>query len=141
MLENGPDKPDEKRMRVGHGTLVFRVVLHPDEPGVIRDLYHLHQIPVRRKAAENHPGGLKGLPVLVVELVSMPVPLTYFVRAIDCVNPGRMDEFRRIGPKAHGAAFVIVSLAGHGVIALHPFLEVVDDRFKPFLARLMVKFL
>ena len=55
-------------------------------------------------------------------------------RAVNLGNFGPFAERGVIGPKAHGAAFVITNLAFDLVVALHPFLKVIDHRLKPFLA-------
>ena len=69
------------------------------------------------------------------------------VAFLDCggaVNLGHFRAFlklRRISAQPHGAAFVVVHLAGDLVVALNPFLQVVNHGGKAFAAGLVIEFL
>ena len=61
--------------------------------------------------------------------------------AIDFSDFGALCKSCIIGAKAHGAALVIAHFAFNLVVALDPFLQVINHRRKAFLARFVVKLL
>ena len=76
------DEVAEERMRAVGAALELRVVLHADEPGMLRQLDDLHQIAVGVDAADAHAGLDKLAAIQVVELVAMAMALEDILRAI-----------------------------------------------------------
>ncbi len=115
--------------------------LNADEPGVVLDLDDLGKLSIGRHAAEDQPALFQLVAVLDVDLVTVAVAFLDHRGAVDARDGGAFLQVRGIGPKAHGAALGVCRLAGHGVVALNPFLQVVNDRGEAFGAGLVVKLL
>jgi len=75
MVQGGPDKGPEERVRISGAGLEFGMKLTAHEPGMIGQFDHLHQLPIGRNPADHQTMGFQEVPVLVVHLVSMSVPV------------------------------------------------------------------
>ena len=84
------------------------------EPGMIRQLNHLDQI-VDRKAGEADARLLETLAIIIVDFITMAVPLIDFQFAVDRGSERTLLQCYPLGPKSHGAAHVGI------LVALLPF--------------------
>src|SRR5260370_14736503 len=116
LQERGAYEIAKQRVRaVGSGSKLG-MELRSYEPGVVRQLDDLDKAPVRRHAAEHHPGFAERFAVLVVELEAVTVALVHDLFAISLVRERTRDELARIEAEAHrGAHLVDVPLLGHEV--------------------------
>ena len=62
-------------MRVEGCGLKLWMELTSDKPGMVFYFYHLHELAIRRNAAQNQTVFLEYLVVTVINLISMPVTL------------------------------------------------------------------
>ncbi|MPL84476.1 hypothetical protein SDC9_30441 [bioreactor metagenome] len=137
----GLHQPGEQRMRREGFRLQLRMELHADEPGVILHLDDLGQPAIGRHAREHQPAGLQLVAILDVDLVAVAVAFLDLRGAIDLGDLRAFLQDRGIGAKPHRAALVVIELALDPVVALHPFLQVIDDGGEALLAGLVVEFL
>ena len=114
--------------------------LHADVPWVIFDLDNLGQAAVRGHAREDQTAFFELVPVFRVHLIAVAVAFLDLGRAIDLGHFRAFGQGRGIGAQTHGAAFVIGGFAAHGMVALHPFFEVVNHRLKALFAGFMIEF-
>ena len=71
----------------------------------------------------------------------MAVTLLDLGCAVDLGHLRPLRERGGVSPEAHGPALVVVQVARHWVVALNPFLEVIDHRLKPLAAGLVIELL
>ena len=74
MRHRRADEPRKERVRTRRAGFEFRVRLRSDEPRVVAQLHHFHDVLVRGDAADVHPRVLQRLAVVVVDLITMAVP-------------------------------------------------------------------
>jgi hypothetical protein len=102
---------------------------------MIAPFHDLGQPAVGRHARKLQPGLLQPVAIGDVDLVAMAMALLDAGRAIDRRRARAFGQDRVIGAQPHRAALVVVGLRCDGVVALHPFLEVIDHRLEPLLPR------
>ena len=113
------DEVPEKRMRGGGATLEFRVGLAGHEPGMVWQLYHLHQTAVGRGARNHQPCLFQGVPIGVAHLETVAMALGNVRRALSLQRLGALFQHAGVGPQPHGAPLVLdVGLVGHEVYHL-----------------------
>src|SRR5712664_596688 len=106
----------EQRVRAVRSRAKLGVELGRHEPGVVGQLDDLHQAPVRRHAAENHPRLTERLAVLVVELEAVAVALVHDLFTVSLVSERSREKLAWIQAQAHGGAHLVdVPLLGHEV--------------------------
>ncbi len=115
------------------------VELDADKPGVVLDLDDLGEFAVGAHAGKDQPAGLKLVAVLHVDLIAVAVALVNHGAAVDGGDLGALGQVGGIGAQPHGAALGVGLMPRDGVVALHPFLEVVDHGGEAF--GVMVEFL
>src|SRR5579884_602438 len=130
LLERGFDEAGEERVRLERPALELRVKLNPDEPGVIRPLDDLGQLPVGGHAREQQAGALQLVLVVDVDLVAVAMPLADVVAAVDRVNDAVSGELRRIGAEPHRSAEVAAGGALLQPLLAHPLGDEADDRLR-----------
>src|ERR1051326_2967008 len=99
------NKIAEKGMRAIGSTLKLRVKLRTHKPAMVRQFNNFDQIIIGRAAADDHAVSLCALPILVVELVAMPVTLKNNGLAIGLVGFGTRGEATDPVTKPHGTTF------------------------------------
>ena len=116
--------------------------LHADEPGVVGIFDHLGQLAVGRHTGKAQARLFQLLAIGRVHFIAVAVAVLDFdSTAVNLADPRIRGQDGGIGTQPHGAAFVVRHLALHGIIALHPFLEVIDDRREAGLAGFVVELL
>ena len=70
-------------MRPGGTALQLRVELTSDEPGMVRELDHLHEVFIWGCARHDQAVLLEQLTVFVVDLIPMAVSLADLARSVD----------------------------------------------------------
>ena len=94
----------------------FGVVLHAHKEGPVGQLHGLHQLSIRRQAAQGEPGGGQRLPIGVVELIAVAVPLHDLPSTVAALHRRAPPDHAGVGPQTQGAALVdVLTLAGHEV--------------------------
>ncbi len=96
----------EQRVRLRRLRPELGVALHRHEPRVRRQLDRLHQLAVRAEARKRHAVRLELLPVLVVELVTVPVPLLNLRDAVSRQRPAALRQLARVRSQTHRTAHV-----------------------------------
>ena len=86
--------------------LELGVGLGADEERVVGQLDELHQVIVGRGAGAHEPGVLELGAVLVVDLVTVPVPLVDEVFAVGLLDDRARQELGRVDAQPHRAALV-----------------------------------
>src|SRR5690606_42071901 len=109
----------------------LRMELDTDIPGMVRDLDDLGQAAVGREAGKADAVLLETLAIADINLVAMAVTLRDFRRAVDCRHLTPFGKPGRIGAKPHRASLRVPCTPPLRPTALHPFLEIVDDRREP----------
>src|SRR6185295_12643479 len=112
--QGGPDERLEQRVRRLRARFELRVELAADEIGVLRQLDHLHQAAVGRRARDEHAVAGQRLAVVVVDLVAMAVPLADLGGAVRGGGLRTRGEHARIRAEAHRRA-----LLGHAPLFWH----------------------
>ena len=84
----------------------LRVELTGEEPGVIRQLHHFHQLVPGRPARNPHTLFLKYRHVVVVHLITVAMALLDRGTAIDPSRETALNEMTRLGAQAHCATLV-----------------------------------
>ena len=75
VLQGSTDEARKERVGRQGAALELRVELAGDEEGVFGVLHHLHQASIGGSAREHQAPGHEPVPIVVVELVAVPVPL------------------------------------------------------------------
>src|SRR5690348_2011652 len=90
---SGANKSRKQRVSIQWLRVVFRMKLATDEPrmDVARQLDHLHELAVRRDAAEHQPIALQTLPKLRIDLVTMAMAFADFF----CATVNILDQRTR----------------------------------------------
>ena len=100
-----PHKGPEERVGLVGSGLELRVELDPHEPGMVGQLHHLHQPPVRGKSCQAEPFRRQHLPVGVVELIAVAVPFGDGIGAIGGVAGASVSgQTAGVGAQTHGTA-------------------------------------
>ena len=89
----------------------FRVELAGHKPGMARQLNDLHQFAVQRTPGDGHACGLQPGRVMIVELVTMPVPLNNRFSAIQLARERACREPACLPAEAHAAAQIRIRRA------------------------------
>ena len=93
-------------MRTVGTALEFRVELAGHEPGVIRDLYHLYNVVIRRSAGEDHAPIQQVRAIIIVHLIAVAVALIDHRGAVQAIGLGLRIQGAGVLTQAHGAAHV-----------------------------------
>ena len=78
----------EQRVRTVGTALEFRVELAGHEPGVIRDLYHLYNVVIRRSTGKDHAPIQQVRAIIIVHLIAMAVALIDHRGAVQAIGLG-----------------------------------------------------
>src|SRR5262249_60217434 len=109
----------EERMSGGWLRFELGMALHRQEPRMVPQLNYLDQFAIRARAGDDQPIGLELLPILIVELIAVPVPFVNEKTAIGLVSPAAFLERAGVRPQPHRPALV------HNRVLL---IEQADDR-------------
>src|SRR5712691_8951993 len=114
--DGGGHEVPEQRVRPLRPAAELRVELAGDEPRVVGELDDLDEPAVGREAAEEHPGLMQHLAVLVVELEPVAVPLVHDLLAVCLLGERPRRQLAGVETPPHGAAEIgHVPLLGHQV--------------------------
>ncbi len=104
------------------------MILHADEPGVLRKLENLRQLAVWRQAGEQPAGLFQRLDVTGIHLIAVTVAFGDIERAIDFGDLAARRQAGRIRAEAHRAALVGIGVALDLFVALGPLFHQADQR-------------
>src|SRR5690606_34086778 len=83
------------------------VELATQEPGVVRQLDHLHELAVRAHARDPQAGGGPLRQILLVDFVTVAVAFGDAAGAVDLGRQAAFPHLAGIGPQAHGAPHLL----------------------------------
>ena len=103
-------------MRTVRAASQLRVILHADEPRVVRQLDNLHQIALRVHAADAHAALDEQIAIGVVELVAVAMALEDILLTVGGEGDGIAAQAAGIFAQPHRAALLVdMLLVGHQV--------------------------
>src|SRR5579859_994 len=127
LLECCANERREQRMRLERLRLQFRMELHADEPGMVRELDDLGQHAVRRHAGELQARRLQPLLVADVHFIAMTVAFRNVGGAIGVGDPAVGGQDRLVSAESHRATQVAVGRTLLQFVAAGPFGHQAND--------------
>ena len=115
----------------------FGMELAGQEPGMIRDLDHFHQVAIHRGAGEAQARALQPVTVGIVELKAMAMALNNLILAVHLARQCVRQQLAGLATEPHGAtqvAVLVTPLDLAGVVL--PLGNQRDDRVRRFLEEL-----
>src|SRR5690606_28048259 len=111
MRAGGADEAAEQRVAVARARRELGVELAAEEPRVVRQLDHLHELAVLGRAGEHEPRLLEAVEIVVVELVAVAVALGHGLRAVGRGRERVLLQQAALRAEAHRAALVRMLVA------------------------------
>ena len=97
------------------------MILHANEPGMVRNFHNLRQHPIRRHARKPQPRRLQPVAIGDIDLIAVAMPLRHHRHiAINPPHQRILGQSRRVLPQPHGAAQIGIGIALFQLIAARP---------------------